>query len=208
MRRNQVAWAKLAGVKRTMQLHEALLGLIDVKSGAVENGLAAVEDALAFAKRVDHIDVRRLSRNVRRCLRGRGSIGQSVDVSAGARCLEKKIDRCRVMPPYAGLTESLQFQTGSSAFDDNLLVRAQRLQAGVQQRIQHFVETAINAEIASGHDLYRTFRVAKLSRCLATAHRLGRGTDCSARVGRAAMQHWDDGYPCPHTAKEARIVRQ
>ena len=40
-----------------MQLHEALLGLIDVRSGAVEKGLAAVEDSLAFAKRVDHIDV-------------------------------------------------------------------------------------------------------------------------------------------------------
>ena len=45
--------AKLAGVKRTIQLHEALLGLIDVRSGAVEKGLAAVEDSLAFAKRVD-----------------------------------------------------------------------------------------------------------------------------------------------------------
>lgn len=49
-------FARLAGVKRTTQRNEALLGLIDVRSGAVEKGLAAVESALAFAKQVDHID--------------------------------------------------------------------------------------------------------------------------------------------------------
>ncbi len=49
--------AQIAGVKRTIQRHEALLGLIDVRSGEVERGLAAVERVLAYAKRVDHIDV-------------------------------------------------------------------------------------------------------------------------------------------------------
>lgn len=48
---------RLAAVRRTMQRHQALLGLIDVTSGAVEQGLAAVEDSLEFAKRVDHTDV-------------------------------------------------------------------------------------------------------------------------------------------------------
>jgi HD-GYP domain-containing protein (c-di-GMP phosphodiesterase class II) len=72
------------------------------------------------------------------------------------------------MPRNEGLTEP-QSQAGTSVFDDNLRVRAQLLQADVRQRIRRFVETAINAEIASGHDLYRTFRVAKLARCLATA---------------------------------------
>jgi hypothetical protein len=47
-----------------------LLGLIDVKSGAVESGLAALERGLAFAKRVDHLKRGRLSQHVRGCLRG------------------------------------------------------------------------------------------------------------------------------------------
>ena len=66
--------AKLAGVKRTMQRHEALLGLIDVRSGAVEKGLAAVED---LWRSLSALIIRRrgLSGNVRRCARGRGSIG-------------------------------------------------------------------------------------------------------------------------------------
>lgn len=80
---------------------------------------------------------------------------------------KKSIDAEAVPLQYEGLEESSQFQTGASAFDAALLVRSQRLQAGVEQRIQHLIETAINAEVASGHDLYRTFRVAKLARCLA-----------------------------------------
>ena len=70
---------------------------------------------------------------------------------------------------YEGLGESSQFKTGSSDLDDTLLARSQRLQVGVQQRIQRLVETAINAEVAGGHDLCRTFRVTQLARCLAVA---------------------------------------
>lgn len=70
---------------------------------------------------------------------------------------------------YEGLADSLQFQAGNTVFDDTLLVKSHRLQAGVQQRVQHLVETSINAEAANGYDLYRTFRVAKLARCLAAA---------------------------------------
>ena len=81
----------------------------------------------------------------------------------------KALDAELVPFEYEGPGEASQFQTGSAIFDDTLLARSQRLQVGVQQRIQHLVETAINAEVASGHDLYRTFRVAKLSRCLAAA---------------------------------------
>jgi len=162
--------AKLVGVKRTMQLHAALCGLIDVRSGAVESGLAALERALAFAKRVDGIDV---ADYLSMCVEAYEVAGQSDRALAYLQELvawkRKSID-AEVMPlQYEGLTESLQFQTGTSVFDDNLLVRAQLLHAGIRQRIQHLVETAINAEIASGHDLYRTFRVAKLARHLAAA---------------------------------------
>jgi putative two-component system response regulator len=162
--------AKLAAVKRTMQRHEALLGMIDVKSGAVEKGLAAVEDSLAFAKRVDHIDV---VDYLGMCADAHEAAGQSDRALEYLKELvewkRKSIDTEVMSLQYEGMAASLQFQTGTSIFDDTLLVRSQRLHAGVHQRVQHLVETAINAELASGHDLHRTFRVAKLARCLATA---------------------------------------
>jgi response regulator RpfG family c-di-GMP phosphodiesterase len=163
-------FARLAGVKRTMQLHEALLGLIDVRSGAVEKGLAAVEDSLAFARRVDHTDVADFLGICADAHEAAGHADRALMYLQELVDWKRKALDAEVMPlEYEGPGESSQFQTGSSTFDDTLLARSQRLHAGVRQRVQHLVETAINAEVASGHDLYRTFRVAKLSRCLATS---------------------------------------
>lgn len=163
-------FAHLAGVKRTMHRNEALLGLIDVRSGAVEKGLAAVESALAFAKRVDHIDVVECLGMCADAYEAAGQSDKALEyVNELVNWKKRSIDAACLPLQYEGLEESSQFQTGSSAFDTTLLVRSRRLQAGVEQRIQHLVETAINAEVASGHDLYRTFRVAKLSSCLAAA---------------------------------------
>ncbi len=163
-------FAHLAGVKRTTRRHEALVGLIDVRLGAVESGLAAVEGALVFAKQVDHTDVVDC---LGMCVDAHEAAGQSdraLDYLKELVEWKKKSIDVEILPlQYDGLAQSLRFQTGSSAFDTTLLVRSQQLEARVQQRIQHLVETAINAEVASGHDLYRTFRVAKLSRCLAVA---------------------------------------
>jgi len=130
--------------------------------------LAAVERGLAFAKRSDRHDV---PDYLSMCVDACEAAGQS-DRALGylqelVTWKKKLIDAEPLL--YEGLRESWQSQTGAAVFDDNLLIRAQVLQAGVRQRIQRFVETAINAEIASGHDLYRTFRVAKLSHHLATA---------------------------------------
>ncbi len=162
--------AQIAGVKRTMQRHEALLGLIDVRSGAVERGLAAVERALDFAKRVDHIDVVDYLGMCADAHEAAGQPGRALDYLKELFEWKKKSIDAEIVPlEYGDLSATLRFQTGKSVFDDSLLVRSQRLQADVQQRIQHLVETAINAEVASGHDLYRTFRVAKLARCLAAA---------------------------------------
>ncbi|MGZ9074991.1 MAG: HD domain-containing phosphohydrolase [Burkholderiaceae bacterium] len=162
-------FAHLAGVERTTQRHEALLGLIDVRLGAVERGLAAVERALAFARCVDHTDVVDC---LGMCADAHEEAGQSdkaLDYLKELVEWKKRSIHAEIMPlQYEGLAEPLQLQTSASAFDATLLLRSQRLQANVQQRIQHLVETAINAEVASGHDLNRTFRVAKLSRCLAT----------------------------------------
>ena len=165
--------AKLAGVERTIKCNEALLGLIDVKSGAVERGLAAVERVLAFARQVDQVHV---VAYLGMCADAYEAAGQSDKALEYLKELvewkRKSLDIEVVPLQYEGLADSLQLQALSSVFDDTLLVKSHRLQAGVQQRIQHLVETSINAEVANGHDLYRTFRVAKLARCLAAAQGL------------------------------------
>lgn len=162
--------ANRAGVRRTTQLNEALLGLIDVKSGAVEGGLAAVESALAFAKRVHCTDV---ADYLSMCIDAHETAGQSDKALAYLQELfawkKQSIDAQVSLQPYGALAESLQFPPFASASDDSLLARAQCLHAETRQRIRHLVETAINAEMAGGHDLYRTFRVARLARCMATA---------------------------------------
>ncbi|HKO69076.1 MAG TPA: HD domain-containing phosphohydrolase [Burkholderiaceae bacterium] len=160
--------AQLGGYKRTLQLHTTLLGLIDVKSGEVERGLAAVESGLAFAKRVNHLDV---ADYLSMCVDACEAAGRSDRALAYLHELvawKKNLIDAEI-PQHEGLIEPLQLEVGDSVFDDQLRVRAQWLQADVRQTIRRFVETAINAEIASGHDLYRTFRVAKLARCLAIA---------------------------------------
>ncbi len=124
--------ARLAGVKRTMQRNEALLGLIDVRSGAVEEGLAAVESALAFAKDVDHIDVVEC---LGICVDAYEAAGQSDKALEYVNELvewKKKSMYAEALPlQYEGLEESSQPRTGASAFDAALLVRSRRLQAGV-----------------------------------------------------------------------------
>lgn len=162
--------AQIAGVKRTIQRHEALLGLIDVRSGAVEIGLAAVERALAFARRVDHIDVVDLLGMCADAHEAAGQPERALDYLKELFEWKKKSLDAEIVPlEYEDVSATRRFQPRTSAFDDTLLARSLRLQADVQQRIQHLVETAINAEVANGHDLYRTFRVAKLARCLAAS---------------------------------------
>lgn len=162
-------FARIVGVERTIKRNEALLGLIDVRFGAIERGLAAVENALAFAERVDQIDV---ADCLNMCADAHEAAGQSDKALEYLKQLAgwKKKSIVAEMPlQYEGFADSLRLQTGVPLTDEALVVRSQRLEASVQQRVQYLVETAINAEVASGHDLYRTFRVAKLASCLATA---------------------------------------
>jgi len=158
--------AKLAGIRRTCQLHKALLGLINVKSGNVQRGVSALERSLAFAKRVDHLTVP-------------DYLGMCVDACEAAGQVDKalsylqelvawkKVQMHAQIPEIEGLTESPGTEAGTSVGDQALRVRAQLLNADVEQTVRRLVETAVTAEMAAGHDLRRTFRVAKLARCLA-----------------------------------------
>ncbi|HKO69014.1 MAG TPA: HD domain-containing phosphohydrolase [Burkholderiaceae bacterium] len=161
--------AELAGVPRITHLHEALLGLINVKSGIVEEGLAAIHRGLDFAKRADAIDV---ADYLSMCIDGHETAGQSDKALLFLQelvTLKKKSVHAELLStPYSELKDPLS-QNDGSMLDGYLLFREQRIQRSARQRVQHYVNIAINAELVGGHDLYRTFRVSKLSRYLAEA---------------------------------------
>ena len=96
---------------------------------------------------------------------------------------KKSVEADIAQVPYEGSVEPLFFRTGSSLAEGELLVKAQLLRATIEGRLQRFVETAINAEITSGHDLYRTFRVAKLARLLAAERGFDEQRRASLAVG-------------------------
>ncbi len=174
--------ATIARSEKSIRNTEAVLGLIDVLSGAVAHGLATLNRTLAFARHADHTA---LTEYLSLCVDAYEAIGDSekaLEYLHELAALKKESIEAEVTPlQYEGLTEPIQFQVDTSLFGD-LLARTRLLQTDVQIRIERLVETAINAEIAGGHDLYRTFRVAKLTRCLAAA--LGWDED---RIGPLAL---------------------
>ena len=135
----------------------------------LERGLAAIHLGLNFAKRANAFDV---PDYLGMCIDAYEAAGQSDKALMFLQELvawkKKSVDAELLSTPYAELKEPL-FQNDRSVLNNYLLLKEQRIQTGARQRIQHYVETAINAEIASGHDLYRTFRVAKLARHLAAS---------------------------------------
>ena len=87
------------------------------------------------------------------------------------------------MPSEISVVHRFLFEQDSSLAEAELLVKAQHLRASIEGRLQRFVETAINAEITSGPDLYRTFRVAKLARLLAAESGFNEQRCASLAVG-------------------------
>lgn len=154
----------------TIRSNEAILGLIEVSSGAAEKGLAAVERALAYAKQSDRTS---LPDCLGVCIDAYETAGYSDKALAYLQELidlkKASIDAEVSALRYEALSESAQLQAETSSVDGGLFARAQSLQADVQDRIERLLEIAINAEMVGGHDLYRTFRVARLARCLGEA---------------------------------------
>lgn len=179
------SFAKLAGVPRITHLHEALMGLIDVKSGAIETGLAAIHRGLDFAKHVAAIDV---ADYLGMCIDAHEAAGQSDEALRFLQELvtwkKKSVDAELLSTPHTELKEPL-FRNDRSVLDSYLLLREQRIQTGARRQIQLYIETSINAEMASGHDLYRTFRVSGLTRHLTVA--LGWDKKRSDLLARAAQ---------------------
>jgi HD-GYP domain-containing protein (c-di-GMP phosphodiesterase class II) len=161
-------FACLLGTERATCYAKARIGLVDVKSGAIERGLVAVLDALAFAKRALPGDV---SYCLRLCIEAYEAAGDS---EKALEFLHELVDwKKRSLDAALSLLEdkrSTEIGTAQGIIadiDDQLLAKTRSLSMNIQDRSRLLIETAINAEIAVGFDLYRTFRVAKLARCLA-----------------------------------------
>ncbi len=162
--------ARITRAEKSIRANEAVLGLIDISSGEVEKGLAAVERSLAFARRISHLE---LADYLGICIDAYEAAGHSdialVYLHELVAWKKSSFTTGEASLQYAGLIEATRYETGVSSSDDGLLAKAQVLQTSVQERIGRLVETAINAEMVGGHDLYRTFRLAKLARCYAEA---------------------------------------
>ena len=158
----------MAQDQRQAQNLEATLGLIDVLSGSGDSGLSRVERALSHTRRINKTDVPDRLGVCIDAYEAAGRPDEAMGYLEELFELRKKSIEADIAPvPYEGSVEPFSFRTGSSLDEGELLVKAQLLRATIEGRLQRFVETAINAEITSGHDLYRTFRVAKLARLLA-----------------------------------------
>ena len=136
----------------------------------IDSGLLAVNRALSFAKCANASEVPNC---LGICIDAYETAGQLDEALACLHELiewkKRSVDAEIMGSQVQDLADSVQLQTATSPFDDGLLAKVHSLHAGVQSRLEHLLEIAVNAEISSGHDLYRPFRVANLARHLAAS---------------------------------------
>lgn len=163
-------WAVAFSTPSVVQLAHAVQGLVNVRLGEVETGLAAVIGSLSFAKRANQTEVPSCLAMCIDACEDAGQLDRALNyLNELVDWKKRSIDGEVMALPFEGLTESAEFQTGSSLFDRGLIAKAHSLQSGVRSQIERLTEIALNAEIASGYDLYRPFRTSKLARFLAAA---------------------------------------
>ncbi len=164
--------ARLARWERTRRSNVAVRGLVQVMSGAVAEGLGAVEHALSLAIRDDHTNVPDYLGMCIDAYEACGRFESALKYLHQLVAWKRESLTSNVIPlQYDALTDPVSFLTGTSVVEDALMERARSLEVQVQECLQGLTVTAINAEIANGYDLYRTFRVANLARHV--CYRLG-----------------------------------
>lgn len=163
-------WAAVWNTPTVVSCVEAVQGLVDIQKGNVDGGLLKVNRALNFAKGANAGEVPNC---LGICIDAYEAAGQ---FDEALNCLnelvewkKRSVDAEVMGPQFQSLAESGQLKAGFSILDEALLAKVQSLHAGVQSRIERLIEIALNAEIASGHDLYKPFRVANLARHVAVS---------------------------------------
>ena len=152
----------------TIQKCHASKALVSVRSGNVEDGLAALKQCLATARSKFPTLVP-------------GFLNMCIDAYEAAGLpdtslahLQELVDWKRtwieaaVIPhQYVELPQPPMTPTLDAASDQGLIAKSHFLHAGIRYRVQGLVETAVNAELARGHGIYRIFRVSRLATQLA-----------------------------------------
>lgn len=146
----------------------ALQGLIQVSSEDIKEGLATLRNCLDVVRLNWHQEIPRL---LSMCVDACETAGYADEALS---YLQELVDWKRawietvVMPhQQIELPKSLMYSPSDLVSDRGVVAQSHLLHANILDRVQRFVETAINAEIARGLDIYRVFRVAQLARYLA-----------------------------------------
>jgi response regulator RpfG family c-di-GMP phosphodiesterase len=147
---------------------KALQGLVDVHLGSVDSGLLAVNDALTFAKRANASEVPNLLGICIDAYEAAGELDEaSVYLNKLVEWKKKSVEAVVNGWQLEGLADAAQLQTDGSLLDVGLLAKARSIQLEGESRLERLFETAVNAEIASGHDIYRPCRLGNLARHVA-----------------------------------------
>jgi putative two-component system response regulator len=152
----------------TIQKCHASKALVSVRSGNVEEGLAALKQCLAIARSKFPSLVPGF---LNMCIDAYEAAGLPDDSLAH---LQELVDWKRtwieaaVIPhQYVELPQSPMTPTLDAAVDQGLIAKSHFLHAGIRFRVQGLVETAVNAELARGYGIYRIFRISRLASQLA-----------------------------------------
>ena len=159
--------AEIANIVRSTNFNLALAGLIDVRVGAIDEGLLKVERALSTAMQGDQTDIPDFLGLCAEAYEHAGQPDVALKYLEDLVKWKKASIEAGVMPlQHHSHTEPIRLHPDEAVFKGSL-ERANVLHASIRDRVDRLIETAINAEMANGYDVYRIFRVAKLSHCLA-----------------------------------------
>lgn len=152
----------------TTQKCRVAQALVSVWSGEVEDGLATLRECLALARLKFPSLVPGF---LNTCIDAYEAAGLPDESLAH---LQELVDWKRtwieaaVLPHrYVELPQPRVTPTLDGAIDQGLVAKSHFLHSGIRLRIQGLVETAVNAELARGHGVYRIFRISRLASQLA-----------------------------------------
>lgn len=152
----------------TTQKCHAAKALVSVRSGDFQDGLAALKQCLAIARSEFPSLVPGL---LNTCIDAYEAAGLPDDSLAHLQELvdwkRTWIEAAVIPPQYVELSQPRMTPTLDAAVDQGLIAKSHFLHAGIRFRVQDLVETAVNAELARGHGIYRIFRISRLASQLA-----------------------------------------
>jgi tetratricopeptide (TPR) repeat protein len=152
----------------TIQKCHASKALVTVRSGDVQNGLAALKQCLATARSRFPTLVPGL---LNMCVDAYEAASLPEDSLAHLQELvewKRRWIEAAISPnQYVELPQRQKPPIIDAAADQGLIAKSHLLHAGIRFRVQSLIEMAVNAELARGFGMYRIFRISQLASRLA-----------------------------------------